>query len=80
MSVNTSDAVLVPPAVGLNVTLAVQVWVGATVTPEHASALMAKSPLLVPLMATDRTIKLVVPVSVTVTVCAALVVLIAWVG
>jgi hypothetical protein len=65
---------------GIKVTLTEQVLLGATVAPVHMSSLVEKSLAFVPAMAALEIIKLAVPVLVTVTVWAALVVLKVWSG
>jgi hypothetical protein len=60
--------------------LTVQVPVGESVTPVQASALLAKSEGFVPPTLTPRMASLAVPVFVTVTLLAALVVRGAWGG
>lgn len=66
-------AVRVPAAVGVKVTLIVQLPEAATVAPQVV--VRAKSPALVPLTATPLMLRVALPVLVSVTVCAALVVL-----
>ena len=69
-----SKALRVPAADGVNVTLTEQLPLGITVTPVQASELMAKSPAFAPLMVAARMIRLALPLLVTLTLCAALVV------
>ncbi len=78
LSVKISDALRLPAALGVNVTLTVQVPWGATLDPVQVSALLAKSPASVPLIAAVEILRLAVPVLVIVSVCAALVVLRSW--
>ena len=75
MSVKFSEALRLPTAGGINVTLTVQVLLGVTVAPVQVSALLAKSLGFVPPRAAVEMLRLLVPVLVTVTVWAALVVL-----
>jgi hypothetical protein len=72
--VKFSEAVRLPDAEGVNVTLTVQVALGATVAPVHVSAFLPKSLAFVPPTATTEMVRLPVPVLVTVTALAALVV------
>jgi hypothetical protein len=72
--VKFSKALRFPVAEGENVTLTAQVAFGATVAPEHESALLAKSLAFVPLIATLNRVRLAVPVFVTVSIWAALIV------
>jgi len=65
-----SVAVRLPEAVGVNVTLTEQVPFGATVVPEHVSALLLKSPGFAPIMVTVETVRLAAPLLVKVTVLA----------
>jgi hypothetical protein len=65
-------AVRLPVADGVKVT--VQLLLGVTVAPEHVSALLAKSPAFVPVMVTVEMVRLALPLLVSVTVLAALVV------
>ena len=67
-----SVAERVPVAVGLKVTLTVQVAFAAREAPQVV--VRAKSEAFVPLMAVDRPVRVVEPTFLTVTVCAALVV------
>jgi hypothetical protein len=78
MSVKFSEALRLPVADGVNVTLTVQVLSGATMAPVQVSALLAKSLKFVPLIVTVKMVSLLVPVLVTVTLCAALVVSRSW--
>jgi hypothetical protein len=80
MSVKFSEALRLPPADGVNVTLTVQVPLGITVAPVQVSALLAKSLEFVPLIVTAKMIRLAEPVLVTVRLWAALLVLRAWGG
>ena len=75
LSVKLSEALRLPVADGVNVTLTVQVLVGVTVAPVQVSALLAKSLAFVPPIVTVEMVRLAVPVLVTVSVWAALVVL-----
>ena len=79
LSVKTSEALKLPVVAGVNVTLTAQVMVGATVAPVQVSALLAKSLGFVPPIAAVEMFRLLVPVLVTVTVWAVLVVLASWV-
>ena len=79
LSVKISEALRLPAADGVNVTLTVQVLEAplvVSVAPEQVSALLAKSPEFVPPIAAFEMLRLAVPVLVTVTVWAALVVLV----
>ena len=78
LSVKLSEALRLPVADGVNVTLTVQVLLGVTVAPVQVSALVAKSLAFVPLIVTVETVRLAVPVLVTVSVWAGLVVLVVW--
>ena len=78
LSVKFSEALRLPVAEGVNVTLTVQVLVGVTVAPEQMSALLAKSLAFVPPIVTGEKVRLAVPELVTVTVCGALVDPIFW--
>ena len=69
-----SEALRLPVADGVNVTLTVQVPLGVTVAPVQVSALVAKSLAFVPPIVTVEMVRLAVPVLVTVSVWAALVV------
>lgn len=73
LSVTDSVAFRTPVAVGLNVMLMVQLALAATLEPQVLVS--AKSPLFVPLMLIPEPLKVsvAVPVLVSVTVCAALV-------
>jgi len=73
-----SAAVRLPVADGVNVTLTVQLLVGVIVALAQVSALMAKSPAFVPLIVTVVKMRLILPVLVTVSVWAALVVFRVW--
>jgi hypothetical protein len=73
--VKESEALRAPVALGVNVTLTVQVPLGSTVAPVQVSALTAKSPGFVPATETVEMERLPVPVLVTVSAWAALVVL-----
>jgi hypothetical protein len=75
LSANESEAVRAPVALGVKVTLTVQVLLGVTVAPVQVSALLAKSVELVPVRVTLVMVRLAVPLLVTVTDCAALLVL-----
>src|SRR5690242_11413537 len=77
-SVKERDALRAPVAVGAKVTLTVQVALTATVAPVQVSALLPKSPALVPVKPTEVICKLVLPLLVTVTVWAGLVVPVPW--
>ena len=74
LSEKASEAVRAPAVEGVNVTATVHVPLGASVAPVHESALLAKSLAFVPLIATLKKVRLTVPVLVTVSVFAALVV------
>ena len=54
LSVKFSDALRLPVAEGMNVTLTVQAPLGITVAPVHVSALLAKSLAFVPVIETVR--------------------------
>jgi hypothetical protein len=75
LSVKFSEALRVPNADGVNVTPTAQVLLGVTVAPVQVSATLTKSLAFAPPTVTDEMVKLAVPVLVTVSVCAALVVL-----
>ena len=75
LSVKFSEALRLPVADGVNLTLTVQVPLGVTVAPVQVSALLAKSLAFVPPSVTVEMVRSPVPVLVTVSVCAALVVL-----
>src|SRR6187551_2504888 len=77
-SAKESEALRAPVALGLNVTLTVQVALTATVAPVQVSALLAKSPAFVPVRETEVTCRLVLPLLVTVTDWATLVVPVPW--
>ena len=74
LSVKLSEALKLPVADGVNVTLTVQVLLGATAAPVQVSALLAKSLAFVPLIVTVETLSAALPVLLRVTVCDALVV------
>ena len=78
LSAKLSEALRIPIADGVNVTLTVQVPMGGTVAPVQVSALLAKSLAFVPPIVTAEMVRLAVPVLVTVSAWAALVVLISW--
>jgi hypothetical protein len=78
LSLIESVAVRRPVAEGVKVTLTAQVPLGITVAPVQVSALLAKSPAFVPPIVTVEMVRLPVPVLVTVTLCAALVVSRSW--
>lgn len=80
MSGKFNVALRLPRAEGVNFTPTVQVLVGVTVAPEQVSALLTKSLAFVPLMVTVERVRLADPVLVTVTLCAALLVLRVWDG
>ena len=69
-----SEALRLPVADGVNVRLTEHVPLGITVAPVQVSALLAKSLVFVPLIPTVKMVRLAVPVLVTVTLCAALLV------
>lgn len=69
------EALRLPVAEGVNVTLTVQVLPGVTVAPVQVSAPLVKSLAFVPPIATEVMWRLPVPLFVTVSVCAGLVVL-----
>jgi hypothetical protein len=73
--VKFSEALRLPVAEGVNVTLTVHVLLGVTVAPVQVSALLAKSLAFVPPIVTVEMVRLAVPVLVTVSAWAALVVL-----
>lgn len=75
LSLKFSEALRVPVADGANVTLTAQVPLGVTVAPVQVSALLAKSLAFVPPIVTVEMVRLTVPVLVTVSGWAALVVL-----
>jgi hypothetical protein len=74
LSAKLSVAVRLPGADGVKVTLTVQLLLGVTVAPEHASALLEKSPAFVPVIVTVDMVRLALPLLVKVTMLAALVV------
>src|SRR5271157_4297696 len=74
LSVKFSEALRLPVADGSNVTLTAQVLLGVTVAPVQVSALLAKSLAFVPLIVTVEMVRLPVPVLVTVSVWAVLLV------
>ena len=76
MSAIAIAAVRVPAALGVNVTLIVQLLVGARLVPHVL--LCAKSVLLAPVTLMLPRVSSAVPVFVTVTFCAGLVVPVAW--
>src|SRR5208337_4892476 len=76
LSVKFSEALRLPVADGVNVTLTAQAPLGVTVAPVQVSALLAKSPAFVPPIVTVEMVRLPVPVLVTVSAWAGLVVLI----
>jgi hypothetical protein len=67
-------AVLAPTAVGVKVTVMVQVPLGATLAPVQVSPVLAKSPGFVPVRLTPEMVSVPVPVLVTVSVSGELVV------
>jgi hypothetical protein len=75
LSLIESVAVRLPVAEGVNVTLTVQVLLSVTVAPVQVSALLAKSLGFAPPIVTVEIVRLAVPVLVTVSAWAALVVL-----
>jgi hypothetical protein len=74
LSVKFSEALRLPVADGVNVTLTVQVLLGVTVAPEQVSALLAKLLAFVPPMVTVEMLRLAVPLLVTVSAWPALVI------
>jgi hypothetical protein len=74
LSAKFSEALRFPVADGVNVTLTVQALLGVTVAPVQVSALLAKSLGFVPPIVTVEKVRLAVPVLVTVSAWAALVV------
>jgi len=70
-----SEALRLPVADGVKVTLTVQVLLGVIVAPVQVSALLAKSLAFVPPIVTVEMLRFPVPALVTVTVWAPLVVL-----
>jgi hypothetical protein len=77
LSVKVTVPLAAPVAAGVNVTLTVQVPLGVTVAPVQVSALLAKSLAFAPPSVAVVMVRLSGPVLVTVTVWAALVVLMA---
>jgi len=75
VSVKFSEALRLPVADGVNVTLTVQVLLGVTVAPVQVSAFLAKSLEFAPPSVTVAMVRLVVPVLLTVSAWAALAVL-----
>jgi hypothetical protein len=73
LSVRFREALRFPVAVGLNVTLTVQVLLGKSGASVQVSELMPKSPAFVPSIATVEILRLAVPVLVTATLWGALV-------
>ena len=69
-----SEALRLPGAEGVNVTLTVQAPLGVTVAPEQVSALFAKLLAFVPPIVTVEMLRLAVPLLVTVSAWPALVV------
>ena len=74
MSAKIKEALKLPEAEGVNVTLTVQVLVGVSVAPVQVSALLAKSVGFGPPIVTVEMARLTVPVLLTVSVRGALVV------
>jgi len=74
LSVKLSEALRLPIADGVNVTLTVHVLLGVTVAPVHVSALLAKSAAFVPPIVTAEIVRLAVPALVTVSAWAGLLV------
>src|SRR5687768_17264095 len=74
LSVNRSDAVREPAALGLKALLTLQLAPGASVCPPQPLAVITKSPGLAPASATALIDSAAVPLLVTVTCFAALVV------
>jgi len=72
--VKFSEALRLPVADGVNVTLTAQVLLGVTLAPVQVSALLAKSLAFVPPIVAVEMVRLAVPVLVTVNALAALVV------
>ena len=68
MPVKISEALWLPVADGVKVTLTVQVPLGVIVAPVQVSALIAKSPTFVPPTMTDEKVRSAVSVLVTVSV------------
>src|SRR5215213_3200526 len=73
LSVNTSEALLVPALVGLKPTFTVQVWPGSRTmpTPTQSPLVTPNWSALTPLTATSVTVRLAVPLLMTVTGCPA---------
>jgi hypothetical protein len=67
LSLKFSEALRLPPADGVNVTLTVQVLLGETVAPVQVSGLLPKSLAFVPPIVTVERVRLAVPVLVSVT-------------
>jgi hypothetical protein len=67
LSVKFSEALRLPFADGVNVTLTLQVLSGATVAREHVSALLAKSLAFVPPIVTVEIVRLTARLLVRVT-------------
>jgi len=78
LSVKLNEALRLPVADGVNVTVTEQVLLGVTVAPVQVSALLAKSPAFTPPIVTAEMARLAVPVLVTVSPWAAPVVLRTW--
>jgi hypothetical protein len=76
LSAKLREALRLPVADGTNVTLTAQVLFGVTVAPVQVSVPLAKSTAFVPPIVAVEMVRFAVPLLVTVTVCAALVVLI----
>ena len=74
VSVKLNEALRLPPADGVNVTLTEHVPCEGTVTSEQVSALLLKSAAFVPLIATAETVRLAPLLLVSVTLCVGLVV------
>jgi hypothetical protein len=74
LSIIERVAVRLPVAEGVKVTLTAQVALGISVAPEQVSALLANAPAFVPLIVTVEIVRLTLPVLVTVSAWAALVV------
>ncbi len=74
LSAKLSEALRLPGAAGVKVTLTVQVLFGVTVAPVQESALLVKSPAFVPAIVAVERVRFPVPLLVRVTLCAALVV------
>ena len=72
---NSSEALRLPTADGVNVTLTAQAPLGVNVAPVQVSALLPKSLAFAPPIATAEMVRLAVPVLVTVSIWAVLVVL-----